>query len=84
LQVAIELTFIEQHKAELSLRNLKKQPVEDASDEYRLTQLGPSQLKLEKKLSRYLPNRAICVVKDTCHYQLDCSILINTLLQDVE
>ena len=45
---AIVLTFIEQHKAELSLRNLKKQPVEDASDEYRLTQFGPSQLKLEK------------------------------------
>ena len=48
LEVGIVLTFIEQHKAELSLRNLKKQPVEDASDEYRLTQFGPSQLKLEK------------------------------------
>ena len=47
---AIVLTFIEQHKAELSLRNLKKQPVEDASDEYRLTQFGPSQLKLGKKV----------------------------------
>ena len=48
--VVIVLTFIEQHKAELSLRNLKKQPVEDASDEYRLTQFGPSQLKLGKKV----------------------------------
>ena len=40
------ITVIEQHRAAFNFRNLKKHPVEDASEEYKLTQFGfPLQLK---------------------------------------